>query len=830
MVFSFPLLIILVCTVGIAREVRSLSQRILAIVLGFCVFVFEGAAAAVRIVDVQWVPGMQAIHILLDRWPGVWPGWRMLLDGVEIPMEGEPGKPVIRPDAPLAKPPTGLFVGTHPWYTGLRAVDFPCCGTIQFFIPGVGWTNVFAYNLRDHGCRTASPKTCPSEAEAWSAYPRGDQPWAIAITPDGSKVYVPCWMSDNVFVIGTKDNKVVKVLDLAGAGPDGAGPRAAGVTPDGKKLYVINARSANISVIDTATDQVLLTIPLGAREAEIAAARARAAPTTGDPHRPAKILFTPDGRYAYAVIYTSLLVLDVTQDKIATRRYFDAGFFPFDLALSHDGRRLYIAGTNPAQRNPQFYILDTSFHAFIDMFELPIPVQGRAGIALSPDDGTLYLSSGDPTVLYDPTAARNRIYYIDLRRKTMVKEVQVTGGPLRMRLSPDGRKAYVVTMASPELLVVDLVNGRMEATIPVRGLRGALTDKVELVLTPDGRYAYIAALDQDGVMVVDLEEKRMLKFIPFNYFLLQPYFMALAPDETRLYISAFPHERREGSVLAVDILEGKVIGEIPVPGVPGMSALTPDGRFLYVPLTAGRVWVVDAAAFRVVQEVVLEEGANAVVMKPEGKRAYILGARNIHVLEVPTNQRVKTIPTGGKPQTGVLSPDGSLLFVALNRGGILFVDTATDRIVGRVEPPEPIAVETPKVALAISPDGRCLYWGYFYDFLNIVDVPSRRIVRTLHIGARWEADCSPSSAALTADGSQLYITMHDGNYVAVFDTRMWHVTSTISVGLAPTDIVISRDNRRAYVVNFQSESVSVLDLTAQKVLRVISLRPGGPSS
>lgn len=804
-----------------------MTRQLLAIVLGF--WMFGDAETAVRIVDVQWAERMQAIHIVLDRWPGVWPGWRMLLDGVEIPMEGTPGKPVIRPDAPLDKPPTGLFVGTHPWYTGLRAVDFPCCGTIQFFIPGVGWTNAFTYNLRDYGCRTASLKSCPSEAEVWSAYPRGDQPWSITITPDGSKVYVPCWMTDNVFVIETRDNKVVKVLDLGGSGPDGAGPRVAGVTPDGKKLYVINARSANISVIDTATDQVLQTIPLGTREAEIAAARARAAPTTGDPHRPAKIVFNPDGRRAYAVIYTSLLVMDVVQDKILTRKYFHPGFFPFDLVLSHDGRKLYIAGTSPEQTNPQFYILDTSSNAFIDMFELPIPIQGRAGIALSSDGGTLYLSSGDPAILYEPTAAQNRIYYIDLRQKTVVREAQVAGGPLRMRLSPDGRKAYVVTMASPELLVVDLVNGRVEAAIPVRGLRGALTDKVELVLTPDGRYAYIAALDQDGVMVVDLEERRMLKFIPFNYFSFQPYFMVLAPDETRLYISAFPHERRGGSVLAVDILEGKVIKEIPVPGVPGMSALTPDGRFLYVPLTVGRVWVVETAVYRMVQEIRLEEGANAVVMKPEGKKAYILGERNIHVLETSTNQKLKTIPTDGKPQTGVFSPDGSLLFVALNRGGILFIETATDRIVGRVEPPEPIAVETPKVALAVSPDGRYLYWGYFYDFLNVIDVSARRIVRTLHIGARWEADCSPSSAAITTDGTQLYITMHDGNYVVVFNTRMWHVMTTIPVGLAPTDIVISRDDRRAYVVNFQSENISVLDLTSQKVLHVISIRPEGPS-
>ena len=106
---------------------------------------------------------MHTIHIELDSWPGVWDGWRMYIDGVEIPMEGGAGEPVVRPDAPLDQPPTGVIVGTLPWVTGLDEVDFPCCGTIQFYIPGDGLTNLYHYNLVDFGCVTASKKDCPSE-------------------------------------------------------------------------------------------------------------------------------------------------------------------------------------------------------------------------------------------------------------------------------------------------------------------------------------------------------------------------------------------------------------------------------------------------------------------------------------------------------------------------------------------------------------------------------------------------------------------------------------------------------------------------------------------
>jgi hypothetical protein len=122
-----------------------------------------GATQATEITDVAWDPDMHIIQIKLDSWPGVWDGWRMVVDGQEMPMAGEAGEPVVLPDAPLEQPPTGLIVGTLPWATGLDDVDFPCCGTVQFDIPGKGLTNVYGFNLGHLGCVTASTRECPSE-------------------------------------------------------------------------------------------------------------------------------------------------------------------------------------------------------------------------------------------------------------------------------------------------------------------------------------------------------------------------------------------------------------------------------------------------------------------------------------------------------------------------------------------------------------------------------------------------------------------------------------------------------------------------------------------
>jgi len=118
---------------------------------------------AMKITDMFWDSNMKIIGITLDKWPSRWGNWTMYIDGEKVPMEGGPGNPAIRPNAPLDQSPTGLIVGALPWVSPLTKVDFPCCGRIQFDIPDEGLTNEYAFNLIDFGCKTASEKECISD-------------------------------------------------------------------------------------------------------------------------------------------------------------------------------------------------------------------------------------------------------------------------------------------------------------------------------------------------------------------------------------------------------------------------------------------------------------------------------------------------------------------------------------------------------------------------------------------------------------------------------------------------------------------------------------------
>ena len=84
----------------------------------------------------------------------------------------------------------------------------------------------------------------------------GREPRGVAVSPDGSKLYVTNTGSDDVSVIATATNTVTATILV------GHSPKGVAVTPDGSKLYVVNEGSGSVSAIDTKTNTV---IPTGAR-------------------------------------------------------------------------------------------------------------------------------------------------------------------------------------------------------------------------------------------------------------------------------------------------------------------------------------------------------------------------------------------------------------------------------------------------------------------------------------------------------------------------------------------------------------------------------------
>ena len=84
----------------------------------------------------------------------------------------------------------------------------------------------------------------------------GPHPSGMALAPNGNRLYVACTASDEVAVIDTKANRVVETgcrFRSDARLPFGSGPNALAVSPDGARLYVANGTDNAIAVVDLGT-------------------------------------------------------------------------------------------------------------------------------------------------------------------------------------------------------------------------------------------------------------------------------------------------------------------------------------------------------------------------------------------------------------------------------------------------------------------------------------------------------------------------------------------------------------------------------------------------
>lgn len=199
--------------------------------------------------------------------------------------------------------------------------------------------------------------------------PVGIRPFALDVTPDGKRVYVPNHDSGSITVIDTATNTVARTIEVA------PNPHWVDVSDDGSRVYAANHESGVVTVIETATDEVITTVPVGI-----------------SPHSIVRHSTKP---VVFNVNYDSntMSVIDaVTNTVLAT---VDTGTHPQDLSLSADGKHGYLATVD----DNAIQVFDTSTLKIT----ASVPV-GRSptSITVAPDGRQAYvtnLADGTVTVI-----------------------------------------------------------------------------------------------------------------------------------------------------------------------------------------------------------------------------------------------------------------------------------------------------------------------------------------------------------------------------------------------------------------------------------------------
>jgi len=214
-----------------------------------------------------------------------------------------------------------------------------------------------------------------------SSVPADAQPFAYVANRS------PDTVPGTVSVINTATNAVVATV------PVGTYPRGVAVTPDGTRVYVANGVSNNVSVIDAATNTVVATVggvPAPARVA-ITPDGKRAYVTAnvygGDVHVINTDPSSPSFHTVVATIDTGFLqdtALAITPD--GTRAY-----------VGNQGTPVHVIDTDPSS---------PSFHTIV---ATPVVGGRGLGVAITPDGTRVYVTNGDTSTISVISVATNTV-------------------------------------------------------------------------------------------------------------------------------------------------------------------------------------------------------------------------------------------------------------------------------------------------------------------------------------------------------------------------------------------------------------------------------------
>jgi YVTN family beta-propeller protein len=287
------------------------------------------------------------------------------------------------------------------------------------------------------------------------------------------------------------------------------GAEAILISPDGRWVYVGNSASQAVEVIDTSTNSLVATVPIGAV------------------YDVPGLAISPDGARLYVITWTQdVLVIDTAARKVAaTVRAGKVGSGAVGLAMSADGKRLYVGNTNTYNVS----MIDTATRQVVATAHTS---SNPGYVALSPDSQRVYVASRE----------RSSITILDAVTLQYVATIPVDALPEEMVASPDGKWVYLThatveaayashaTVDAKEVDVIDTATNQVVARIK-KGLERS-SFLVGLAISPDGKRLYAGS--SNYIWVIDAATQQALANVLVGS---GPYYLAVSPDGGRVYVS-----------------------------------------------------------------------------------------------------------------------------------------------------------------------------------------------------------------------------------------------------------------------------------------------------
>ncbi len=334
--------------------------------------------------------------------------------------------------------------------------------------------------------------------------------------------------------------------------------------------------------------------------------------------------------------------------------------------------------------------------------------------------------------VFVPNRASADVAIIDTRVDRVIAHVPVGAVPHQVAVSAAHMKMVASNTGDHTLSVIDLRSLATTATIPL----GHTPE--HMAIDPSGEILAVGNIGEGTVSLVSLREEREIARIDGLH---EPHNMTFDPSGARLYIGNLG----ASFVSTIDVARGVVVDEIPVGPDRALAALgqdggayqgivdvtaTPDGRLGFAAYGEGdRMAVIDLASGRTVKTLALGDMPWRAFTTTDGRYMIVPnnGDETISVVSTETLEEIARLP-GAADMTGVNAGWFDSLAYVISRGDdkAVILDLTTMRVAGEIALPG-----TPETGV-VTPDGTKLYVALGdADTVAVIDVHARAVVATI---------------------------------------------------------------------------------------------------
>jgi YVTN family beta-propeller protein len=483
------------------------------------------------------------------------------------------------------------------------------------------------------------------------------------------------------------------------------------------------------------------------------------------------------------------------------------------------------------------------------------------------------------------------------------RTLKLSGSPEAILATPDRSKAFLLDTSHGDVIPVNLVTGRAGAPIPVGKL------PVDEEMSADGSTLYITDNLGGTVIPINTATDRLEPAQPLSegvdFYVPSPtasgalvgadtspgqpgaiYFYDTATgsgtplrfganpvafafyskDGTTAFAAESGTNGRPGLLFPIDVATHKAGTPITLGIAPATYALTPDGSTAVIANEASSsVSVVDLATRSLRATVVVGETPTSVAIDVTGRTAWVASALNHELVPVDllTDHAGTAVNLSNAPgdlalpsAAGVAwvlfpSSNGSVNFldgstgpmgrsIRVGNGPGLLIGTGSEtswvantltNTVQRINAAgqsagAPIPVFLAPEELKLTPDGGALIVlsygdGVHSGVLTSINTTTGKRSAPINVGA------APSNLTLSPAGDFAYIADYQSNAVVVIDIPNWQVKGVLRVPCGPTDLAVTPDDTQLFVACADSSAivpVKLPDYTLETPIGVASVR------